>query len=136
MKSLLVIILSVVALNLQAQTISELYDQVRKSVVVIQTTEKVLSMSEGRRTMVSQAGLGSGVLISPDGIITAAHVVQSAENLKVIFLSGEEVPAKVVSSNPDADVALLRLVWPPKEQSVAKMGDSDEVNATPAGRGR
>ncbi len=127
MKINLVLILWVQVLVLKAQNISELYEQVRKSVVIIQTTEKVLSMSEGRRTMVSQSGLGSGVLISKDGIITAAHVVQAAENLKVTFSSGEEVPAKVVSSSPDADVALLRLIWEPKDQTVATIGDSDLV---------
>ena len=127
MRTLFLLILFSPTLVLKAQKISELYEQVRGSVVIIQTTEKVLSMSEGQRTMVSQAGLGSGVLISPDGVITASHVVQAAENLKVILDSGEEVPAKVVSSNPDADVALLRLIWQPKEAVVAKLGDSDQV---------
>lgn len=125
MKFVLSLIFAFQLLSLSAQSISELYDQVRGSVVVIRTTEKVLSSGEGQRTMVSQSGLGSGVLINRDAIITAAHVVQTAENLKVIFVSGEEVPAKVISSNPDADVALLRLIWEPKNPIIAKIGDSD-----------
>ena len=127
MKLILSLVCAIQVLSLPAQSISELYQQVRGSVVVIQTTEKVLSSGAGERRMVAEFGLSSGVLISSDAIVTAAHVVQTAENLKVIFPSGEEVPAKVISSSPDADVALLRLIWQPKDQVVAKMGDSDLV---------
>ena len=74
------------------------------------------------------SGLGSGVLISEDGkIFTAAHVIQTADRLVVEFDDGEAIPAKVLSSNQMADVALIQLEWMPKKYSIAKLGNSDNV---------
>jgi putative serine protease PepD len=55
--------------------------------------------------------VGTGVIISPDGeILTNAHVVAGAEEVRV-RLSGntEPIPATVVASDPDNDLALLRV---------------------------
>src|SRR2546428_13848763 len=77
---------------------------------------------------VSVGGLGSGVLISPDGkILTAAPVVQTADAIEVEFLTGEPLRAPVLSSEPSADVALLQLEKAPRGPFVAKIGDSDSV---------
>lgn len=60
---------------------------------------------------VEHRGLGSGVLIDDrEGLIlTASHVVQSADKVVVVFNDGRIVPAIVVSSAPQGDVALLKL---------------------------
>jgi len=108
----------------QAQTISELYEKLKNSVVVIETKERMLAGYGPRKEMVTSAGLGTGVLISSDGVITAAHVVQAAENIKVKFADGEEIPGKVVSSNVQADVALVRLIYTRKNPTIAKLADS------------
>ena len=72
--------------------------------------------------------LGSGVLISRDGdVLTAAHLVQVADVVEVEFSDGTKVGAKVVASEPTADLALLRLERVPEGAVIAEMGDSDAV---------
>jgi len=130
MKHLLTITLVlVIALFVQAQdskTIKELYQEVNPSVVTILSKEKVNLGGGDRYNTATVEGLGSGVLISSDGLIlTAAHVVQTAEVLKVKFADGTIREATVVASAPTADVALIKMDWEPVGQQVAKMGDSD-----------
>lgn len=54
--------------------------------------------------------LGSGVVISPDGlIVTNEHVIAGAAEISVRFLSGKQEQAEVVGSDADSDLALLRV---------------------------
>jgi S1-C subfamily serine protease len=77
---------------------------------------------------VSMSGVGSGVLIAPDGkVLTAAHVVETASAINVRFLGGETMKATVLSSEPGLDVAVLQLDHPPKDAFVATLGDADAV---------
>lgn len=113
-----------------AQDVSKLYQKVNPTVVTIKVEEKevVTDRSSMTKATVTMEGLGSGVVISETGeIMTAAHVISAAEKVIVEFPNGEEVPAKVVTSNTDADVALIKLLWVPKGMQVATLGDSDEV---------
>ncbi|WP_420581347.1 S1C family serine protease [Reichenbachiella sp.] len=110
----------------EAQSLSDLYEKLSKSVVKILIEGKDFSVREGQ--MVTNQGIGSGVLIDANGLVlTASHVVQTAENIKVQFIDGETIPAKVVSSAPFADVAAIQLSWAPKNNTVARLGDSDQV---------
>jgi len=109
----------------QAQSVGQVFRRVAPSVVVIRTKEKEVA-AQGQVSSV--AGVGSGVLISADGkVLTAAHVVQTADEITVKFLSGEEIPARVMASEPEADVSLLQLERPPPRPVVARLGDSDKV---------
>ncbi|HXC34591.1 MAG TPA: DegQ family serine endoprotease [Candidatus Acidoferrales bacterium] len=66
---------------------------------------------EGREFTRHEQVLGSGVIITPDGyILTANHVVANAEEIK-IALTGDknEYKASVVGSDPDTDVAVLKI---------------------------
>lgn len=58
-----------------------------------------------------EQGLGSGVIVSPDGyILTANHVVEGADTVKVALSSGEkEFDAKVIGVDPPTDIAVLRI---------------------------
>ena len=58
-----------------------------------------------------EQGLGSGVIISADGyILTANHVVEGADTVKVALADGEkEFDAKVIGTDPPTDVAVLRI---------------------------
>ena len=59
----------------------------------------------------TEEGLGSGVLISDDGLIwTASHVIHSAERIAVKFTDGDVYEAEVLSSSPSADVALIKII--------------------------
>ncbi|MGH7992248.1 MAG: trypsin-like peptidase domain-containing protein, partial [Limisphaerales bacterium] len=59
-----------------------------------------------------QESLGSGVVVSPNGyILTANHVVQGADEIKVKVTSGngdKEYNAKVIGTDPPTDVAVLK----------------------------
>jgi serine protease Do len=72
---------------------------------------------------------GSGVITTADGLIlTAAHVVQGAEELTVVFPDGEQVPGKVLGANYSKDIAMVQIVgkgpWP-----FAAMGASKTLGA-------
>ena len=57
-----------------------------------------------------QRGLGSGVLISSDGfIITNNHVVEEADELKVLLNDEREFTAKVIGADPKTDVAVIKI---------------------------
>jgi serine protease Do len=115
------------ALAQASLTLAEIFKRVNPAVVEIHTEQSDLPPVP-RGQPVSVAGLGSGVLISPDGkILTAAHVVQTADAIEVEFLTGEKISARVLSSEPSADVALLQLDKAPRAPFVAKIGDSDAV---------
>ncbi|MDD7886932.1 S1C family serine protease [Flavivirga sp. 57AJ16] len=124
-KPIILIFLNLIAFNLYSQNIAELYKKVDASVVTILTESKVLKEDH---QMANDQGIGSGVLISGGGeILTAAHVVNDAEKITVRFLNGEEIPAKVIRSAPMPDLALIKLIWMPKEYTIASLGNSDET---------
>ena len=57
-----------------------------------------------------QAGLGSGVIVSTDGIIlTNNHVVEGADEIEVILNDGRRAIAKVMGTDPDSDLAILKI---------------------------
>ena len=111
----------------EGQALREVFKRVNSSVVVINTIKDVIGSPQNER--VSVAELGSGVLISKDGeIMTAAHLVQTADTIFVQFSSQDLLTAKVIASEPVADVALLKLNEPPPSGAVvAKLGDSDKT---------
>ena len=74
------------------------------------------------------SSLGSGFIISPDGfILTNNHVVQDATDILVRLTDGGEFKAETVGRDPATDVALIKLVNPPKNLHATVLGDSDAV---------
>jgi len=58
----------------------------------------------------TQRGLGSGVIVSKDGyIITNNHVVEGADELKVLLNDERELTAKVIGTDPKTDVAVIKI---------------------------
>ncbi|MCJ7447328.1 MAG: Do family serine endopeptidase [Bacteroidales bacterium] len=71
-------------------------------------------------------GIGSGVIISPDGyIITNNHVVEDAENIEVKLNDNRIFPAQVIGRDPSTDLALIRIKA--ENLSFLKYGDSDKL---------
>jgi S1-C subfamily serine protease len=111
-------------LPVSAQGVGEVFRKVSPSVVVIRA--KGREVATGGETRFTETG--SGVLISSDGkIMTAAHVVHTMDEISVEFMGGQTVPATVISSEPAADLALLKLDRVPMNAAVARLGDSDKV---------
>ena len=77
----------------------------------------------------AREGAGSGSIIDEQGdILTNYHVIADAEKLTVSFGSGKNYPAQVVGKDPDTDLAVIRLLQPPKEaMTVVPLGDSDKL---------
>jgi S1-C subfamily serine protease len=115
---------------LNAQDLSSIFDKVSPSVVQIQVKEKVIVGEGYLKQQVIAEALGSGVLISSDGLIlTAAHVVETAEEVKVVFKNGKVMPAKILGTEKVADVALIKLTRPLLDRNIfiPKLADSDSV---------
>ena len=73
-----------------------------------------------------QRGLGSGVIVSPDGyILTNHHVIDGAEDVKVELNDKRSFAAKVVGSDPPSDLAVLKIDT--RGLPVLTLGDSDQV---------
>ena len=107
-----------------AETLGEAYRRINPSVVVIRAKG-----SEVTEEGVSRfREIGSGVLISADGkVATAAHVVHTMEEVAVEFLGEDPTPARVIASEPRADISILQVSVVPRDAVVAKLTDSDPV---------
>ncbi len=56
------------------------------------------------------SSLGSGVLVSPEGIIlTNHHVINDADDIDVALSDGRKVKAKIIGSDPETDIAVLKI---------------------------
>ncbi len=57
-----------------------------------------------------QAGMGSGVIVSADGyILTNNHVVEGAGEIEVVLNDSRKAIAKVIGTDPDSDLAILKI---------------------------
>lgn len=107
--------------------LAELYERVQPAVVEIATIQETIS-DTGPSKRVRSGGLGSGFLISSDGtIMTAAHVVQMAEDVAVRWADGAVGKATIISTNPHADVAIIRAESVPESVTPLVLADSDKV---------
>ena len=123
------LILSLLAISVttNAQQLRDAFRKVSQSVVIVRTKRVEIAPSADEPMSIVD-GLGSGVLISNDGkVLTAAHVVQTADVAMVEFSTGQAISARVVGSDVQSDVALLQLKEMPKGVTPATLGDSDKV---------
>ena len=83
-----------------SQAVTSVVDRVGSAVVRVEPKP-----DHGR----ARAGLGSGVIISPDGLVlTNSHVVQGGREMRLSTPDGLTLDARVLGDDPDTDLALLR----------------------------
>ena len=141
------VLVSALQANARPDSFAELAEQISDSVVNI-TTSTVVAGSDGPGLNIPDgspfedffrefqdrnpndrarrsSALGSGFVISEDGyIVTNNHVIESADEIFIEFFSGEELEAKLVGTDPNTDIALLK-VEADKPLEYVMFGDSD-----------
>lgn len=122
-------------------SLSQLFEQVRESVVVIQA---LVSQTDAFGRTVFLTVQGSGFVNNFTGqmiILTNNHVIDNAININVTFSNGNTYAASFKGSNPNTDVAVLTTNAPQNEynpliivsSSTLKVGDPVIVVGTPYG---
>jgi S1-C subfamily serine protease len=101
-----------------------LYNGVHHGVVTIWAYEDIGEP----HSMTIPRGQGSGFVIDQSGhIVTNEHVIEGAADIEVAFPSGLKAWAEVVGSDPDSDLAVLKVNIPPEALTPLSLGDSDLV---------
>ena len=74
-----------------------------------------------------QVGLGSGVIVSPEGyILTNNHVVEGADEIEVTLTDSRRARARVIGTDPDTDLAILKIEL--DKLPVIVLGNSDALD--------
>jgi S1-C subfamily serine protease len=120
----------------EEQLLINLYERVSPSVVSIQaikttTTLEQVPLPEGMptpETPFQEYGEGSGFVVDTLGhIVTNNHVVEDTTELLVTFYEGTTVPASVVGTDPDSDLAVIQVDMPAESLRPVVWGDSESV---------
>ena len=123
-----ILLTSLFTLNSFSQSISQMFESLDSSVVIINVIESKTTGRGNVKEKVSFGAMGSGVLINSTGqILTAAHVVNGADEIQVTFKDGQKLKAKVEGLSRVADVAIIKTMGRIKNPKPAKMGDSDKI---------
>ncbi|NLI82170.1 MAG: trypsin-like serine protease [Deltaproteobacteria bacterium] len=103
----------------------EIYERVAPGVVNISST--VLE-HDFFFNIVPRQGAGSGSIIDPRGyILTNHHVIEDATKLEVTLANGKKYGAKLIGSDPDVDLAVLKIEAKRQELTIIPMGSSESL---------
>lgn len=81
---------------------------------------------DGKGRKWKEQSLGSGVVVSPDGyIVTNNHVIEQADEIKVILMDKKSFKARIVGADPKTDIAIIKI--DAKGLPVIPWGDSDRL---------
>lgn len=118
------------------QVLSDIYESVLPSVVRIEVTQEVDAQSFGRQggpplrssdepDPFFRRGEGSGFVWTEEGhVVTNHHVIADADRVTVVFAAGSEYEADVLGSDPDSDLAVLKVRSHDKQFTPIGLGDS------------
>jgi serine protease Do len=110
--------------------IVQVFEECRDAVVNISTTRVVRhpfdDMFNFGRPSESRS-VGSGVVVHPRGfIVTNAHVVRQASDVRITFADGQTLPATIVAVDPDNDLAVM-LIRTERPLRAIRLGRSDDL---------
>ncbi len=132
------------------QALQDVYQQLLPSVVSIRVTQKVertvpnnqfdfgfpfgspfgpfMQPAPQQPREYYNHGLGSGFVWDKEGhIVTNYHVVADATDVEVVFADGTEAKAEVLGTDPDADLAVIKVDLPAEDLHPVTLGDSDAL---------
>lgn len=102
----------------------QVYDRANRGVVNV--TTRTRSMDRFWMIPIPGEGAGSGSVINRQGhVLTNYHVVEDAREIQVTLSSGKSYSAEVVGTDPDQDIAVLKIDAPANELFPVLMGTSD-----------
>ena len=122
--------------------VSDVAEAAVQSVVNISTTKLTLKrvsrdeaffrrlwgLGPAEREAEQTSSLGSGVLVSADGVVlTNNHVIEGANAIQVRLADGRDFRAELVGADPRSDIAVLRLAGKPEGLHPIALADSDRV---------
>ena len=108
-------------LDAYSQTVSDTIERVSPAVAHIQVA--------GERGGRTAQGTGSGVVVSPDGLVlTNNHVVEGASQIRLTFGESLAFPARILGRDPDTDLAVLRAETSDRLPAL-ELADSKRVRA-------
>jgi 2-alkenal reductase len=125
--------------DVEERLLINVYERVNPSVVSIQAVKSLESfehppLPEGVPTPeipgfpFPQQGEGSGFIVDTDGhIVTNNHVVADTLELHVTFFDGTVIPAEIVGTDPDSDLAVIKVDVPAESLRPITWGDSDQL---------
>ena len=98
------------------------YERVRPSVVRVRAEGEAVESDDGQRAT------GSGVVIVDRGLIlTNLHVVESARRISVVFANGHQSEARLVSTQPENDLAVIQALELPDDLVPATLGAAADL---------
>jgi S1-C subfamily serine protease len=105
----------------------EVFEEVAPSVVWITSTARQLNWFSMEATEIPQ-GSGSGFLWDSNGsVVTNYHVIANADSLSVTLSDGSNYKATIVGSEPNKDIAVLRISAPKSKLKAVTVGSSDRL---------
>ncbi|NOZ29814.1 MAG: PDZ domain-containing protein [Chloroflexi bacterium] len=112
--------------DVQTQILTAIYQKVNRSVVNITVRQQAHPGLDNEEFYTE--GQGSGFVWDKQGhIVTNLHVIADATEVDVTFWNDITVPATVVGTDPDSDLAVVRVDVSPDELYPVELGDSDQV---------
>ena len=116
------------SLSAYEEVLVGIYESILPSVVQVQVRTNVRTggiLGGELRPVPSE---GSGFVWSSEGhIVTNHHVIEGADKVMVVFADSFELPAEVLGSDPDSDLAVLKVEPPDGGLQPVQQGDSDQL---------
>ena len=111
--------------------LANLYTQVNPSVVSLEVVQQATtnpSSRFGQRQQPVERAVGSGFVWDTTGnIVTNNHVVAGATQIAVVFYDGTTVTGKVIGTDPNSDLAVVKVDAPANQLRPVQIADSTQV---------